>query len=80
MDQGFALLAGAAEAVDLEGMKQGLEALQQHLRQAEASGPYWADRQRFALTAAHTGEVMVIALQGGIDALPVGQLAAAHQT
>jgi hypothetical protein len=79
MGQGFTLLTGTAEAVDLEGVKQRLESLQQHLRQAEASGPYRAGRQRFAVTAAHTGQVMVIALQGGIDALPIGQLAAAHQ-
>ena len=80
MGQWLALLAGAAEAVDLEGVKQGLEPLQQHLAQAEAAACHRADRQRFAVAAAHAGEVMVIALQGGIDALPIGQLAAAHQT
>ncbi len=73
------MLAAGTNPVDFEGVKQRPEPLQQNRRQSQTTGPQRADRQPFTAAAKNAGEVVIISLQRGIDALSVGQLAATHQ-
>jgi hypothetical protein len=73
------VLAADTQSVDFKRVKQRLEALQQNRGQSQPPGSEGADGQRLAATTVSTREVVLIVFERGIQALPVGQLAAAHQ-
>lgn len=73
-------LAGLAKAVDLEGVEERLESLQRRAGAIQPRASKRAGGQGPAAAAGDAGEVVLMAVEGGIDALAVGQAPGAHQT
>ena len=71
-------LAAAAKAVDFEGVEERSETLHQHSAQTQPTRSQGAVVQGLSFAALHTDQVVVVALQRGVDGFPVGELAAAH--
>ncbi len=73
----LARLAIGAEAEKLQGMKQGLKALQMGLGQLQAMDrAVW---QPQGPSAIDTGEMVLIPLRGREEGFSAGEMAAAHQ-
>ena len=66
-------LAAAAKAVDFEGVEERSETLHQHSAQTQATRSQGAVVQGLSFAALHTDQVVVVALQRGVEEVDAGK-------